>query len=64
MTNKPQRKPAHDLSVRLGKDKQMKTKLQKIAGKNDLSMNKLLIFILAGFLYDYEAGKKFKKELK
>ncbi|HDY67262.1 MAG TPA: hypothetical protein ENH85_05665 [Candidatus Scalindua sp.] len=64
MTNKPQRKPAHDLSVRLGNKKGLKGKLQRIAGKNDLSLNKLLILIIEEFVRAYEKGKKPSRELK
>ena len=65
MTKKPQRKPAHDLSIRLGDKKGLKGKLQKIAGKNDLSLNKLLIFIIEEWLKAYnEEGKIFTRELK
>jgi len=77
---KPQRKPDHDLHVRLYKDKELtykgkiefrlwdkkklKGKLQKIARKNQISLNKLLIYILDWFIYSYEEGKEFKIDLK
>jgi hypothetical protein len=64
MTNKPQRKPPHDLSIRLGNKKALKAKLQKIAGKNDLSMNQLLIFLIESWLSNYEKGKRVSRELK
>lgn len=64
MTNKPQRKPVHDLSVRLGDKKALKGKLQKIAGKNHLSVNQLLIFIIEEWLRAYEGGKEFTRKLK
>lgn len=64
MTTKPQRKPAHDLSIRLGTKKALKGKLQKIAGKNQISLNKLLIFIIEEWLGRYDTGKKFTRELK
>ena len=60
----PQRKPVHDLSVRLGNKKPLKGKLQKIAGKNQISLNKLLIFIIEEWLKSYEGGKKFTRNLK
>ena len=60
----PQRKPPHDLSVRLGDKKGLKGKLQKIAGKNNISLNKLLIFIIEEFIREYAIGKKFTRELK
>lgn len=62
--SKPQRKPVHDLSVRLGDKKALKGKLQKIAGKNQISLNKLLIFIIEEWLKAYEGGKKFTRNLK
>jgi len=62
--SKPQRKPAHDLSVRLGDKKALKAKLQKIAGKNDLSLNKLLILIIEEWLGSYDSSKKLARELK
>lgn len=62
--SKPQRKPVHDLSVRLGDKKALKAKLQKIAGKNQISLNKLLIFIIEEWLKAYEGGKKFTRNLK
>ena len=64
MTKQPQRKPDHDLSVRLGNKKALKGKLQKIAGKNQISLNKLLIFIIEDWLGRYDTGKKFTRELK
>jgi len=61
---KMDKKPPHDLIVRLGNKKPLKAKLQKIAGKNHLSMNQLLIFIIEEWLKVYEKGKKFTRELK
>jgi len=61
---KPQRKPDHDLSVRLGDKKELKGKLQKIAGKNQISLNKLLIFLIEEFISSYEGGKEFTRKLK
>jgi len=63
-SSKSQRKPVHDLSVRLGDKKALKGKLQKIAGKNQISLNKLLIFIIEEWLKAYEGGKKFTRNLK
>lgn len=64
MTNKPQRKPPHDLSIRLGNKRALKGKLQKIAGKNDLSLNKLLILIIEEWITAYEKGKRIDRQLK
>ena len=62
--SKPQRKPPHDLSVRLGDKKALKGKLQIIAGKNQISLNKLLIFIIEEWLARYEVGERFNRKLK
>jgi len=61
---KPQRKPPHDLIVRLGNKKPLKAKLQKIAGKNQMSVNKLMIKIICWFIDAYESGKDFTIMLK
>lgn len=50
-----QPKPLQDLSIRLGNKKALKSKLQKIAGKNQLSMNRLLIFIIEDWIMKYDA---------
>ena len=60
----PKPKPPHDLSIRLGTKKALKGKLQKIAGKNQISLNRLLIFIIEEFIREYAIGKKFTRELK
>jgi len=57
-------KPSHDLAVRLGNKKALKDKLRKIAGKNNISLNQLLIFLIEWFISSYEKGEKFKTDLK
>jgi len=61
---KPQRKPPNDLSIRLGNKKALKEKLKKIAVKNQISVNKLLIFIIEEWIKAYEGGKEFTRNLK
>lgn len=55
----PHRKPNQDLSVRLGNKKALKSKLQKIAGKNQISLNRLLISIIEEWLEAYDQSKKY-----
>ena len=57
-------KPTQDLSIRLGNKKALKGKLQKIAGKNQISVNQLLIFIIECWLAQHEGGKVFTRKLK
>jgi len=64
MTNKPKRKPPHDLSVRLGKDQQLKKELQKIADKNRMSVNRLMVIMIEYFLEKYKEGLKISLGLK
>jgi len=61
---KQQRKPPNDLSVRLGDLRPLKDKLKKIAAKNNMSLNKLLIFIIESFFVSYEKGEGFNRKLK
>jgi len=60
----PKRKPPNDLSIRLGNKKVLKDKLKKIAVKNQISVNKLLIFIIEEWIKAYEGGKEFTRNLK
>jgi len=62
--SKPQRKPPHDIVIRLGKDQQLKKELQKIADKNRMSVNRLMVIMIEYFLEKYKEGLKISLGLK
>ena len=64
MNNKPQRKPPHDIIIRLGKDKPLKKQLQRIAEKNRISLNRLMVIMIEYFLEKYKEGLKITLGLK
>lgn len=55
------KKPTHDLSIRLGNKKALKSKLQKIAEKNQISLNRLLIQVIEEWLVLYQNSKGWLK---
>ena len=58
------KKPPHDIVIRLGKDQQLKKELQKIADKNRMSVNRLMVIMIEYFLEKYKEGLKISLGLK
>lgn len=54
----------HDIYIRLGEKKHIKTELQRIARKNRITVTKLVIDILEEFLQKRKAGENFHIKLK
>ena len=54
----------HEIQVRLPKGSNYKQELQKIADRNHISMNALMVKIICWFLESIEKGVQFKFTLK
>jgi hypothetical protein len=47
----------HDICIRLGKHKPLKQDLEKIAKKNSISLNRLMIFVVEHFVKEHKNFK-------